>query len=131
MKKLYDCVIYTDSNGNDLLGQKRYIWHFPNNTPKGDFWSVLVYDCSTRQMVCTDQSWPSVHAKSNNLIFNRDQSFDIFFGPQVPNLGEQNWIKTKRGIHWFAKFSIYGNISSGIVVKWSPEKIRENNSSGL
>ncbi|MGB5393844.1 MAG: DUF1214 domain-containing protein, partial [Lutimonas sp.] len=74
---------------------------------------------------------PSVHAKSNTLIFNTDQSFDVFFGPQAPKPTGQNWIKTNRGIKWFAKFSIYGNISSDIEVKWSPEKIRENYSAGI
>ena len=58
-------------------------------------------------MLKDGQKFPSV-SKYTDPKINADGSVDIYFGPDMPNGQEKNWIKTVPGKGWFPIFRLYG-----------------------
>ena len=98
---------YKDVAGNFLDGAKSYKLHIPDKVPAKDFWSVLVYDSLSRSQLKNGQKFPSV-SKYTDPKVNADGSVDVYFGPEMPNGQEKNWIKTVPGKGWFPIFRFYG-----------------------
>jgi hypothetical protein len=98
---------FKDKQGRWLDGDHAYRLRVPPSPPAKDFWSVTVYDASTRSMIDTDQGrsgLDSYHA----LEANRDGSVDLYFGPKPPPEKQKNWVKTKPGVGFFVYFRWYG-----------------------
>jgi hypothetical protein len=96
-----------DKAGAWLDGGKTYRLHVPANVPVKEFWSVTVYDNLTRSMVQTDTNKAAI-SSYDKLKTNPDGSINVYFGPQAPQGGESNWIKTLPGKGWFTYFRWYG-----------------------
>jgi hypothetical protein len=56
---------------------------------------------------CTDQKYPKKNS-NDKLIYNKDGSVDLYFGPKAPKGKEANWIQTVPEKAWFVLFRVYG-----------------------
>ncbi len=115
---------YKDATGNFLDGAKNYKLHIPAKVPAKDFWSVLVYDSLSRSELKNGQKFPSVSLYSGPKI-NDDGSVDVYFGPEMPNGQEKNWIKTVPGKGWFPIFRFYGPLEPLFEKTWTLNDIDE------
>ncbi|PLX50101.1 MAG: hypothetical protein C0612_07140 [Desulfobulbaceae bacterium] len=111
-----------DAKGNPLDGSKKYKLHYPPDVPAKDFWSVVVYDNQTRSLLQTDQQYPSV-VSQRGVQANLDGSYDIYFGPKVPEGKESNWIQTipEKGFSVILRF--YGPLQAWFDQTWRPGDI--------
>ncbi len=107
-----------DSKANILLGEKNYILNMPANVPAKDFWSIVVYDPQTRSMLQTDQDYPNKNSQKDKLVYNKDGSIDLYFGPNAPKGNEANWIQTVPGKAWFVLFRTYGPLEPWFNKTW-------------
>jgi len=93
---------YTDSTGAWLDGGASYRLHVPADPPAKLFWSVTVYDVTTRCLIDNPQQRGDRGSRNPDLQRNSDGSVDLFFGPTAPAAGESNWVQTIPGRHWFS-----------------------------
>jgi hypothetical protein len=98
---------YKDKAGDWLDGANTYRLHVPPNVPAKQFWSITLYDVSTRTLIennteITDRS------SRQDLMKNADGSVDLYFGPNAPAGFEKNWVPTVAGKAWFPYFRLYG-----------------------
>ena len=114
---------FTDVAGRRLDGNKNYTLHIPPNIPAKDFWSVILYDYQTRSLLQTDQQFPMVSSQDKDLKVNPDGSADVYFGPEVPEGKQNNWIQTIPGKGWFAMFRLYGPLEPWFDKTWKPGEI--------
>ena len=117
--------ITSDSEGNPLEGQKRYMLHLPAMISSSDFWSIIVYDDSTHMVIQTDQSWPSIFSNKKNLVYNSDGSINAWFGPDAFIENESNWIKTIPGKKWYMILRLYYPLKTWFDKIWQPGEIKE------
>ncbi len=117
----YLCV-YRDAGDNFLMGDHNYKMHLPAGIPAKDFWSVTVYHPDTRSLLQNGQPKPSV-STYDKPDFNEDGSIDLYFGPEVPEGKEKNWVKTIPGEGWFAYIRLYGPLESYFDKTWKPDDI--------
>jgi len=113
----------SDRTGAYLDGANSYTLTVPLPVPAHLFWSVTLYDATTRSQVQTDQG----RAALRSLFELADQGGDpdrdsvvLHFGPEPPEEGEQRWIKTSPGAGWFAYFRIYGPDGPAFDGSWQP-----------
>lgn len=99
---------YTDADGNWLGGGNSYTLHVPAEVPAKLFWSATVYDAQTRYLIDNAQQRGDRGSRDSDLRLNEDGSVDLFFGPDVPQGGESNWVQTIPGRKWFSYFRLYG-----------------------
>ena len=98
-----------DNDGNILKGANNYKLHIEADVPAKDFWSIVVYDPQTRSELQTDQGYPNRNNKRDKLVYNKDGSVDLYFGPKPPSKKlKNNWIQTVPGKAWFTLFRVYG-----------------------
>jgi hypothetical protein len=95
-----------DKNGNWLDGGRSYRMRVAANPPVRQFWSITLYDNTTRYPVITDQGASDLSSRKPDLVKNADGSVDVYFGPKKPS-GAANWIKTNAGRGWFPYFRFY------------------------
>lgn len=98
---------YQDKNGDWLTGGKSYRLRVTADPPAEQFWSVTVYDQSTRQFIANPSRSPDVSSRTEGLKKNKDGSFDIYFGPTPPKGFEKNWIQTNPGDGFFLYFRLF------------------------
>jgi hypothetical protein len=106
-----------DGTGAHLNGSHSYKLNIPANVPAKDFWSVCVYDASTRSLLDTGRPRSAVNSYED-LPVNADGSIDIYFGPTPPPSGERGWIKTKPGEGFFMYFRFYGPLEPFYDKSW-------------
>ena len=123
-KELQYSISY-DSKGHLLEGEKKYKLHMPPDIPASDFWSIIVYDAHNQLIINTDQPWPSVFSSCKDLVFNNDNSVDVWFGPDPVFGKESNWIKTEPGKLWYMILRLYSPLESWFNKKWQPAPIEE------
>ena len=115
---------HTDDNDNYLDGSKTYKLHLPKDIPINNFWSVTLYDVTTRSLLQTDQPKPSVNT-FDNPEQNADGSYDIYFGPSAPEGKEKNWMQTIPGKGWFTYIRLYGPRKPYLDQTWKQDNIVE------
>lgn len=120
-------IVSSDTRGKPLDGGKNYKLHLPTDIPASDFWSVLVFDCQTRLMICSNQPWPSVHKQKKNLIFNADGSVDVYFAPSPLAGMEGNWVQTIPGKCWYMALNLYEPLEPWNNKTWLPGDIEIQN----
>jgi hypothetical protein len=120
-------IISFDSKGRLLEGGKEYKLHLPSDIPASEFWSIVVYDSTNRSIISTDQSWPSVFKTNKYLVYNSDGSVDVWFGPNLIEGKENNWIKTMPGKNWYIILRLYYPLDSWFDKRWRPGEIEEVN----
>ena len=106
-----------DKDGEWLDGGENYQLHVPANVPAKEFWSVIVYDNSTRSIIDNGVDKTSVSSADKSII-NSDGSIDIYFGPSPPAGKEANWIKTVPKKGWFTYFRWYGPTEAFFDKSW-------------
>ena len=114
-----------DAKGKYLDGAKSYRLHLPPNIPVKDFWSIIVYDPQTRSLLQTNQKFPSASNQKKGIVYNSDNSVDIFFGPEAPAGHEVNWIQTIPGKGWWTILRLYGPLDPWFNKTWRPGEIEE------
>ena len=112
--------VYQDADGAWLSGENTYRFHLPAGIPAKDFWSLTVYDNTTRSMIQNELGRPligSVHGAKPN----EDGSFDAYFGPELPDgVPEENWVQTRPGGSWFVYLRLYGPLEAWFDKEWVP-----------
>ena len=98
---------FADEGGTYLDGAKSYKMTIPGPVPAELFWSVTVYDSETRVLIETPLNRAAVRSHRDDPQANKDDSFDIYFGPEVPEGPESNWVQTIPGRGWFTAVRIY------------------------
>jgi hypothetical protein len=125
MNKDLQYRISSDSNGKSLDGSRNYRFHLPADMPAANFWSVVVYDNQTQLMIQSGQAWPSVHSNSKKIGLNSDNSLDVWFGPEIPEGREYNWVQTIRGKNWHMVLRLYDLVEPLTDQAWSPGEVLE------
>ena len=85
---------------------RSYRLRVPPNAPMKLFWSVTLYDVSTRSLLVNKQKIADRSSRMP-LQANKDGSIDVYCSPKAPPGLESNWIPTVRGKSWFAYFRLY------------------------
>jgi hypothetical protein len=118
---------YQDKDGDWLIGDNAYRLRVPANPPVNQFWSVTVYDETTRQMLVNETEVIDKSTRSEGLKTNADGSVDIYFGPKPPKGFENNWIQTIPGKGWFPLFRFYGPTEPFFDKSWKLSDIEKAN----
>lgn len=113
--------VFTDANGEFLVGDRQYRLHLPAGIPAARFWSVTVYDALTGSGLDNGQAFPSINTM-DRPIQNADGSTDIWFGPSSPGQGK-NWLATVPGKGWFAIIRLYEPQRAFFDQSWVPDDI--------
>ncbi len=116
---------YMDNDGDWLDGKQDYILRLPPNVPAETFWSMTLYDVSTR---CPMESeFEKVDRSSRmDILVNEDGSIDLYMGPTKPEGKEQNWIPTIPGKAWFPYFRLYSPKKEFLDKTWILPDIDKN-----
>jgi len=112
-----------DKEGNILKGENSYKVTIPANVPAKDFWSVVVYDPQTRSelQVPGGSIYPSKNNKRDKLVYNKDGSVTLYYGPKLPqNAPKANWTQTVPDKAWFVLLRLYGPLQPWFDKTWSP-----------
>ena len=109
---------YVDADDAWLDGGRGYTLHVPADVPAKLFWSVTVYDSSTRCLIDNPQQRGDRGSRDPELQVNPDGSVDLSFGPDAPADGESNWVQTLPGRHWFSYFRLYGPLEPYLDHSW-------------
>jgi hypothetical protein len=83
-----------------------------------------ITDADTRSLLDNGQPFPSI-ASNSNLEPNPDGSADLFFGPEPPQDGNPNWIKTVPGRGWLAALRLYSPTQAFFDQAWKPGNIEK------
>jgi hypothetical protein len=84
----------------------------------------MAYDNQTRSMLQTGQPKPDVGSQSGTVQANPDGSTDVYFGPEPPDGGKNNWIQTVPGKGFFTILRLYSPEASFFDKSWRPSEIQ-------
>jgi hypothetical protein len=116
---------YQDKDGGWLVGDRTYRLNVPADPPVEQFWSVTVYDETTRQMIVNDTGVIDRASTSEGMVTNDDGSMDVYFGPEAPEGLESNWVQTNPGEGWFPIFRFYGPTDAFFDKSWKLSDIEK------
>ena len=108
-------------------GGQSYHLHVPPNPPAEQFWSVTLYDVSTRGFIQNEEQIADRNPRQPGLVTNPDGSVDLYFAPAALKGFENNWIPTMSGRAWFAWFRLYAPLQGYFDKTWllpDIEKVR-------
>jgi len=98
-----------DEQGQPFNSSETYQLVVPANVPAAKFWSVTMYEFETGGTFFDDVSNVAVTSKQDNLVYNKDGSVTVTFGPQLPEgAPTANYIPTVGDGSWFVLFRWYG-----------------------
>jgi hypothetical protein len=99
---------YKDADGDWLDGATNYVLHLPPKAPAKTFWSMTLYDVSTRTLIKNKMKKGDLSSvQKPKLQMNNDGSVDLYFGPKAPAGKESNWVQTVPDKAWFPYFRLY------------------------
>jgi hypothetical protein len=110
---------YRDSGGSAFDGASTYRMHVPPNPPAKQFWSVTLYDLSTRCLIQNKEQLADRSSRQPDLLKNADGSVDLYFSPAAPKGFEKNWIPTVPGQAWFAYLRLYAPTEAYFDKSWA------------
>jgi hypothetical protein len=108
-----------EASGTYLDGGRSYKLSIPLPVPGRLFWSVTVYDTTTRSQVQTPQNKAALRSLFELKTLKGDKA-ELRFGPEAPIGAEDRWIQTIPGKGWFAYFRIYGPEKGAFDGSWKP-----------
>ena len=111
---------YTDAASDWLDGGEHYTLTVPAGVPAALFWSVTVYDITTRCLIDNEQQRGDRGSRDPDLVTETDGSVVLHFGPTPPSAGESNWVQTIPGRHWFSYLRFYGPLQPYFDRTWKP-----------
>lgn len=97
-----------DKDGAWLDGSRTYRLHVPPDVPAKLFWSLTVYDTTTRAFLDNTPGGVVDRSSRTDIAKNADGSVDLYVSPAKPDGHEKNWIPSIAGKAWFALFRFYG-----------------------
>lgn len=98
---------YKDKDSDWLVGGRNYTLNVPADAPAEAFWSLTVYEVSTRTLINNEHEIADRSSRMD-LMMNSDGSVDLYIGPDKPEGGKaKNWIPTEAGRAWFPYFRLY------------------------
>ncbi len=109
---------YKDKDGDWLDGGSTYRLRVPPNAPVLQFWSLTVYDVSTRCLIDNKEKLADRSSRQPDLVKNTDGSVDLYVGPNAPAGFEKNWIATVPGKAWFPYFRLYAPTEAHFERTW-------------
>ena len=115
---------YTSGDEEWLDGGQSYRLHLPSGIPAANFWSIVVYDVWTRSMLANGQEAASKNSYDPAITVNDDESVDLFFGPEPPEVGTSNWIRTLPGKGWFTILRLYGPLEGYMDRSWKASDVQ-------
>jgi hypothetical protein len=117
-----------DADKNHFDGAKTYKVTLPKGIPEANFWSLTVYDNTTRSMLDTPQRYPRAGSQSYPspaAEASADGSTTIWFGPEQPkDVARGNWIETIPGKGWFVILRLYSPLEPFFTKEWRPSEIK-------
>ena len=117
-----------DADKNHFDGAKTYKVTLPKGIPEANFWSLTVYDNTTRSMLDTPQRYPRAGSQSYPsppAEASADGSTTIWFGPEQPEgVARGNWIETIPGKGWFVILRLYSPLEPFFTKEWRPSEIK-------
>jgi hypothetical protein len=116
------CGAFFDAAGERPEGASSYTLHMPSDVPVANYWSLVLYDATTRCLLDNDGDLATI-ASNQNLVLNDDGSADLHFAPEPPRAGPTNWIKTVPARSWFAALRLYGPTQGFFDRTWTPGDI--------
>ena len=96
-----------DNKGRPFDGAHTYRLNVPANVPVKLYWSATIYDRATHALI-RNLRWSSRSSHTPGLQKNVDGSVDIYFGPEVQEAKESNWIPTNPNGKFEVLFRFYG-----------------------
>ena len=90
----------------------------PPNAPFEQFWSLTIYDVSTRTLIANKEQIADRSSRMD-LVKNADGSVDLYVGPKAPPGLQKNWIPTVPGKAWFAYFRLYAPTAAHFNHTWT------------
>lgn len=109
---------YRDNDDDWLDGGTNYTLRIPPNAPVEAFWSLTVYDVSTRCIIANDTKLADRSSRMD-LHKNGDGSIDLYIGPKKPGGPKaKNWIQTVPGKAWFPYFRLYSPTKAFLDKTW-------------
>jgi hypothetical protein len=108
---------YKDAGGDWFDGAHSYKLTLPTEPPVDAFWSITVYEVSTRTIINNDQEKADLSSRQN-IIRNEDGSVDLYFGPIAPKGKERNWVQTEVKRAWFPYFRFYSPKEEVVKREW-------------
>jgi hypothetical protein len=107
-----------DKTGAYLDGGNTYTLTIPQPAPAKLFWSVTVYDASSRCQIQTNQDKSALRS----MFEFKDTTSDavLHFGPNAPAGNKSQWIKTIPGKGWFVYLRLYGPEKPAFDRTWRP-----------
>ena len=118
---------YKDKDGDWLDGGTNYVLRLPPDIPAETFWSITVYEVSTRTLI-NNKHEIADRSSRMDLAMNADSSIDIYIGPDKPEGGKaKNWIPTEPGRAWFPYFRLYSPKQAFLDRAWVLPDIQKAN----
>jgi hypothetical protein len=118
---------YKDGDGDWLDGGTNYVLHVPPDAPAEAFWSITVYEVSTRTLINNEYEIADRSSRMD-LAMNADGSVDIYIGPDKPDGDKaKNWIPTEAGRAWFPYFRLYSPKEAFLDRSWVLPDIEKAN----
>ena len=88
-------------NASGLTGTNNYVLHFPAGqlppVNKPGFWSVTMYDATTRFLVDNPINRYAINSADPDLVYNPDGSLDLYLQHAAPAGHESNWLPAPAG----------------------------------
>jgi hypothetical protein len=100
---------FEDTDGDRLVGDRKYVMRFASPPPAELFWSTVIYDVESRTLIVNETQNATVGSRATpDLQTNDDGSVDVFVGPTPPPGKESNWVQSVPGRGWFPYIRMYG-----------------------
>ncbi len=109
-----------DIDGEYLDGGHHYMLRIPQPVPASLFWSVTVYDATSRSQIQTDQGFAALRSIFELADCANDPMIELQFGPEEPKGAESRWIRTVPGKGWFVYFRLFGPQGAAFDGSWKP-----------
>lgn len=115
---------HVDKDGQQLNGQNTYTLTFPAGKlpPVKYFWSLTMYDNTTRLLVANPINRYSVGDRTKGLKYGKDGSLTIYMSYKQPKEGTSNWLPAPEGDFNLA-MRLYGPKDNVLKGTWLPEPI--------
>jgi hypothetical protein len=115
---------YKDKDNNWLDGSKNYSVVIAPDAPVAQFWDVTAYNLETRTILQNQGGETAINTFTENLVANEDGSITIYFGPEIQQGKETNWIQTNPEEYWFAYLRLYAPTEAYFDRSWPVNDIQ-------
>ncbi len=121
---------HSDSDHNTLDGAETYRLRVPANVPAKDFWSITLYDPTSRSMLQGTGSDDVTIDSNDKLKQNADGSYDLFVGPDESKVPEEfrgtpNFAATNSNKGFMVYFRFFGPLEPFFDRTWELESFEK------